>query len=150
MHPNFYIESLTLSHSPSPSSFCPRTLLLSLTLSIHPHPDISRFSMSTKPSPETPFQALSPNQQMPSTSFSSLPGVSPTAKNYENSICQAPPCCKFKVHELLSVFKIFLTLPSITLSRTFMACSDMICPYMSHISLHHPLFCRHSLTNAVY
>ena len=50
---------------------------------------------------------------------------------------------------ILSIFKIFLNLPLITPSETFIACSNNLMPICkTHMSVHHLFLCKHSPFNS--
>ena len=49
---------------------------------------------------------------------------------------------------MLSILTIFLTLPSIILSKPSLHTPTALCPCMSHMSLHHSYLCKHSPSNS--
>ena len=91
-------------------------------------------------------QMLPLHPQKSSMDLSSMSGISPAAKKLckLHSLCFP---CAIKAKFILLILTIFLTLPSITLSRSFFVCYKNGMP--SHISAS-PFFCNHQYLTIIY
>ena len=111
------ISSMHFHHFVVASSY----ILLSPTLFIHPLPKISA---PNRLLPVAPCQMLSPSHKGHSQNFALGQVFLMQLMNYKDCVCYTLPSYETELHAANFHNIPYLTLPPITLSRTFIACSS--------------------------